>query len=460
MFHHSLRSFFLWKRDCGDHRKTHAIKEFDVHYWIICRSTASAFSTNFQTSDSIRKLIILLQLHREWYWKLLYFHRSGSSKKIHVEYRLARNFSEYQWLTTFNTFEAFGADGYIFLYTFMTTAKDGSNTSSGIFLNIDHSKSSYQYKLDAGPPSTNLFLKQLNARGDAGYRLKVFLDNGTQSFTVYVRDTSRPTAKYIYRWAHCVSNLAELFVQMNRYGAQGYRQFGSFAIDGLCMLYIKDTSKKSKFVYEMVPDFNNTDDFLAKSNELGAQRLSYSSVSLQAYFVSNGTICNPANTPLLSRYNTEGLHFLLYICTSAYCRLTSSSPCCKNKKQKVPSSPGVVRASTGLVLTFVKIRNCQYKSINVDGLLLDSNPSLTLTQFLIFFLSLTLAHPYSLSLFLSLNVTHFFFHSVSHFFLSRTLPLIILPIFSRTTINFTFHEFDYFFCSCLIDALSSDLNHH
>ena len=278
---------------------------------------------------------------------------------------MARNFSEYQWLTTFNTFEAFGADGYIFIYNFMTTANDGSNTSSGIFLNIDHSKSSYQYKLDAGPPSPALFLRQLNARGDAGYRLKAYLDNGTEPFNVYVRDTSRPTVKYIYLWARCVSNLAELFVQMNRYGAQGYRQFRSFAIDGLCMLYIKDTSKKSKFVYEIVPDFHDTDNFLSKSNELGARGYRNPGITL-ANFVTNGTILSQ-RVPLYYRDKTQKDCTFSY--TSAPLPTSPEELLALLQKQEAEGSifARLVRTSTGIVPIFVKIRNCQYKSMNIDG---------------------------------------------------------------------------------------------
>ena len=171
-----------------------------------------------------------------------------------MDYRLARNFSADQWPTVSNTYQAFGADGYIYVRRILTTANDGSNSSSGIFLKIDDSTSPYQYKLAADVEGFASFLIQLNEQGAAGYRWKAYLFNGTQPFNVYVRDASRPSAKYFYQYGRCVSNQDDLFVQINKYAAQGYRLLASFSAVDICILYIKDTSKMSKFVYEMVPD--------------------------------------------------------------------------------------------------------------------------------------------------------------------------------------------------------------
>ena len=68
----------------------------------------------------------------------------------------------------FQYFEAFGADGYIYTTSIKTMAKDGSSTSSGVFLHIDHSKSPYQYSLVVAPPTLPSFLRQENAQGARG----------------------------------------------------------------------------------------------------------------------------------------------------------------------------------------------------------------------------------------------------------------------------------------------------
>lgn len=277
---------------------------------------------------------------------------------------MARHFSANQWPTAFNTYEAFGAGGYVYMFSILTTSNDGSKLLSGIFLNIDQSKLPYQYRLDAEPTTPTVFLRQLNAQGAAGYRLKEALNNGTTYFSFYVRDASRPLAKYTYRYERCVSNPAELFAQMNKNAAQGYRHFESIAHDGYCVLYIKDKSIKSNFLYEMVPDFNNTDDYLAKLNELGIRGYHNPTVAT-VRFVSNRTVSHQ-QIPLYYRDETQK------DCTFSY----TSTP--------LPTSPdeflallqkqeakGFIyvrhfHASTSNVLIFVKISNCQYESMNID----------------------------------------------------------------------------------------------
>ena len=282
-----------------------------------------------------------------------------------MDYRLAPNFSADQLPSAFDTFETFGAKGYVYKLSITTTANNGSNSSSGVLLKIDDSKSAYQYSFDADPPTAALFLRQLNEQGAAGYRSKVFLSNGTQPFNVYVRDASRPAAKYIHRLGRCVSNMAELFAQMNRYGAQGYRLLGTFFLDGFCTGYIKDTSKKSKFVYEMVPDFNKTDDYLSKLNELGARGYRDPAVTI-TNFVTNGTV-SEQRIPLYYRDKIQKHCTFSY--TSAPLPTSPDKLLALLQKQEAKgfifSRP--FHATTGKFLIFVKFRNCQYKSMNIDG---------------------------------------------------------------------------------------------
>ena len=282
-----------------------------------------------------------------------------------MDYRLARNFSADRWPAAFNTYQAFGADGYIYVRSVLTTANDGSNSLSGIFLKIDDSTSAYQYKLVADIEAFPPFLIQLNEQGAAGYRLKAYLFNGTQPFNVYVRDASRPSAKYFYQYGRCVSNQDDLFVQINKYAAQGYRLAASFSTVDICILYIKDTSKKSKFVYERVPNINVIDDFLAKTNELGARGYRYARLS-NTNLVSNGTI-SLQRIPLYYRDKTQK------DCTFSY--TSAPLPTSPNKLlallQKEEANGFVFAwpfiASTGQFVIFVKIRNCQYGSMNIDG---------------------------------------------------------------------------------------------
>ena len=246
-----------------------------------------------------------------------------------------------------------------------TTAKDGRNTSSGLFLNIDHSKLSYQYSLDVFFINPSSLLKQLNTHGRKGYRLKSALFNGTTFLFVYVRDLSRSSANYTYRYGDCVSNLADLFAQINEYGDQGYRPFQSFHVDDFCLIYIRDTSVKSQFVYKMVPEFNKTADYLAKLNALGALGYRNPSVATVA-LVSKGT-ASEQRVPFYYRDKTQK------DCTFSYTSAPlPNSPdkllaLLKKEEAKGFVFTGGLDATTGEVLTFVKIRNCDYKSINIDG---------------------------------------------------------------------------------------------
>ena len=282
-----------------------------------------------------------------------------------MDYKLARDFSAGQWPTAFNTYQAFGADGYIYVRRILTTANDGSNSSSGIFLKIDDSNSPYQYKLVADVQDTAPYLIQLNKQGAAGYRSKAYLFNGTQPFNVYVRDASRPSAKYFHRYGRCVSNPDELFVQINRYGAQGYRLLGSLTSVDFCTVYIKDTSKKPKFVYKMVPQLTVIDDFLTKTNELGAQGYRYPGF-INTTLVSNGTI-SYQRIPLYYRDKTQKDCTFSY--TSAPLPTSPDELLALLQKQKAKGFiiGGPFGASMGKDLIFVKIRNCQYKSLNIDG---------------------------------------------------------------------------------------------
>ena len=246
-----------------------------------------------------------------------------------------------------------------------TTAKDGRNTSSGIFLNIDHSKSPYEYSLDVLSLEVTSLLKQLNAHGSKGYRQKSILFNGTTFLFVYVRDLSRSSAKYTYRYGDCVSNLGELFAQINKYGTQGYRPFESILLEGFCLVYIKDTSVKSQFVYEMVPELNKTADYLAKLNALGARGYRNPAVATVA-LVSKGTV-SEQRVPIYYRDKTQK------DCTFSYTSApVPNSPAkllalLKKEEAKGFVFTGSLDSTTGEVLIFVKIRNCQYQSINIDG---------------------------------------------------------------------------------------------
>ena len=223
----------------------------------------------------------------------------------------------------------------------------------------------YQYRLVADTTDLPLYLAQLNAQGAAGNRFKAYFYNGTQPFNVYVRDASRPSATYIYRYGRCVSNMTELFAQMNRYAAQGYRLIQTLSGPRFCLVYIKDTSKKSKFVYEMVAGFTATEDLLAKSNELGARGYRTPGYTYVRLPLDGNLVYN--EVPLYYRNKTQKDCTFSY--TSAPLPNSPDELLALLKKQEAKGFIFTMPfdASTGQVLIFTKIRNCQYKSMNIDG---------------------------------------------------------------------------------------------
>ena len=262
----------------------------------------------------------------------------------------------------------FGATGYVYKGR-VNTVSNKTFASSYVYINIDNSKAPYQYRALIKPSTSAELLKQVNEQGVKGFRLKADLRNNTAQFYEYVRDASRPSAKYTYRHGPCVSNTDELFAQINKNAAQGYRVLDTLPQDNRCFLYIKDTSKHFKFVYEKVSDFNSTEDLLAKSDQLGAQGYRYVG-GVVVGLLSDGQI-KYSSMPLFYRDTTEK------DCTFSYSSaLVPDSPDNALAVLQEQEAKGFVYAFTffdlsvpdfkGFFLIFVKFQNCHYKGLNID----------------------------------------------------------------------------------------------
>ena len=121
------------------------------------------------------------------------------------------------------------ASGYVYKQLLYTTS-NGTFTDFLAFIRTRKSRLPYRYRLFVEPSTSDALLKQVSAQGARGFRFKTYLGNATAFFLVYVRDSSRPLAKYIYRHAPCVSNRDELFVQISKNAAEGYRVLDSFLL--------------------------------------------------------------------------------------------------------------------------------------------------------------------------------------------------------------------------------------
>ena len=85
-----------------------------------------------------------------------------------------------------------------------------------------------------------------------------------------------------------MSNLDQLFVQINTNGDHGYRLLGPLLLGNFCTLYIRDTPRDSEFVYQQVSKLKTIEDFLAPADELGARGYRHAGDTLVSSVI-NGT---------------------------------------------------------------------------------------------------------------------------------------------------------------------------
>ena len=292
------------------------------------------------------------------------FHHSESIQQIQVKYKLIPLPSDNRWQTILEIAKDLSASGYVYKQLLYTTS-NGTFTDFLAFIRTRKSRLPYRYRLFVEPSTSDALLKQVSAQGARGFRFKTYLGNATAFFLVYVRDSSRPLAKYIYRHAPCVSNRDELFVQISKNAAEGYRVLDSFLLSNSCVLYIKDTSKRSRFIYKSVPNFSTIEDLLATTNELGAEGYRHAG-DLFIDFVSNATASY--SRVLLFYRDTKQKH-----CTFSY----SSAPVpssgvelidvLQEKEKKSFIYLKTFNSATGRFLIFVKFHNCRYKRMNIDA---------------------------------------------------------------------------------------------
>ena len=291
-------------------------------------------------------------------------HHSGSIQPIQVKYKLFPRPLDGDAQKIINIDKAFGNISYVYKDRISTTS-NGTVTIFYVFINIDNSKSLYHYRFFTASTTSAELLKQVNGQGAKGFRYKVNVRNKSTDYFLYVQDASRPLAKYIYRHEPCVSNQDELFAQINRNAARGYRVLDSFLLDHFCVLYIKDRSQRSKFIYKMVSDFNSTEDLLAKANQLGDRGYRYVGYGY-IDLVSNDTNSS-LTVPLYYRDTTQKRCTLSYSSAAVPDSPANALALLQEQEEKGFIYDTTFSASNGSFLIFVKFHNCHYKSMNIDA---------------------------------------------------------------------------------------------
>ena len=296
--------------------------------------------------------------------KLFSFRRSESVQSMQIKYKLFPRPSNGDAETILKIDKKFGAMGYVYKGQ-INTGSNETSASSYVYINIDNSKGSYQYRALIKPSTSAGLLKQVNEQGAKGFRLEASLSNNTAQFYEYVRDTFRPSAKYTYRHELCVNNTDELFAQINKNAAQGYRAVGTFGEDNLCFLYIKDTSKHFKFAYEMVSERDNIAFLLAKAFQLGVIGYRYVG-NVVAGLGSNGPI-KYSTLPLFYSDTTQKDCTFTYLPEDMPNSTDNALAVLQEQEANGYFYSSTYDTSKGSFLIFVKFQNCHYKGLNIDA---------------------------------------------------------------------------------------------
>ena len=187
--------------------------------------------------------------------------------------------------------ESEGAKGYVYMGGVLNT------TSSGmpIYAKVRGKAAEYAYHFLPQPSTGADLLNQLNSEGAQGYRLTRRIFSSSGSLNAYIKETSRSSTQYDYRYLPPPNELDVFFQQTNEQGADGYRYWGSYNLPGYSSIYVKDLSQYlSSYVYEPTSTVSSSEEFLTKTNALGQQ--GYRFVSFQA--VISQTKQSPNGIPL------------------------------------------------------------------------------------------------------------------------------------------------------------------
>ena len=282
-----------------------------------------------------------------------------------MTYQLGETTGSYR--SVLSRWKAIGRKAYAYM-TVLVTPSGNSIEFYYVYINIDRSVSPYNYRSYPLPKSSTAYLKQLTEKGGMGYRPKdVLVNHKRENFQVYIRDTGRPSAKYIYRHMPCVKNLTEFYNQLNQQAAQGYLHIGSRELNGRCSVYMKDTSQKSKFIYGQVPRVNSTAQLASTANTWGAKGYRYA--SYQYITIKSGNSSDEKAVFLYYRDTTQKS------CTFSYRFLPTPSTLTDSLTQLSDQAAlGSVLAGTvyfygeARVTIYMTMRNCQYEAMNIDSI--------------------------------------------------------------------------------------------
>lgn len=280
-----------------------------------------------------------------------------------MNYLVAKQPSDGRWQEVFKHYKELGPVGYVFRNLFLIVSNE-SIAFADVFINIVNSSSTYQYRIFAQPSTAPELLKQLRSQSARAFRLKTYLFNDTTTFLVYVRDASRPSAKYSYRVGKCVSNLDALYGQMNTNAAQGYRLFGPLSQGDFCQLYIKHTSRQSKFVYEVVSNPDTLEDFLPKANQFGARGYRHPSETA-VELVSNGT-SSYKTVPLYYRDTTQKGCTFAYSSAPIPDSISKVNDLLQKQGRKGFTFLRSFRQPPTRFAIFMKMTNCRYELLNIE----------------------------------------------------------------------------------------------
>jgi hypothetical protein len=151
--------------------------------------------------------------------------------------------------------------------------------SQSLFVS-DSSGSTYTYKLLAPTASASAFVTQANAQGALGYAYSgdVAFGSAVSGFEIsslFVKNNAR-NGTFNYETLATATTSQAMIAQANAQGARGFSYPGNYVFEGVATaIYMKDSSRPDKYVFETLARSDSTSAFVAQANGEGNRGFRY-----------------------------------------------------------------------------------------------------------------------------------------------------------------------------------------
>ena len=162
-------------------------------------------------------------------------------------------------------------------YRYLDHLAFGSSDIVVIYVKDNSQSSTFIYEALTAGISSSEFIAQANDEGKKGYRYLDHLAFGSSDIVViYVKDNSQ-SSTFIYEALTAGISSSEFIAQANDEGKRGYRYLDhlAFGSSGIVVIYVKDNSQSSTFIYEALTAGISSSEFIAQANDEGKKGYRY-----------------------------------------------------------------------------------------------------------------------------------------------------------------------------------------